>query len=81
MNTGGSTFSLGGILNGVNRTLGIANQVIPLWQQTKPLINNAKTAYQFFKQRPKTKGTKKPAPAPVINEKKAPPIKGPQFFI
>ena len=30
------------ILTGVSKTLGVAREVIPLYQQTKPLIKNVK---------------------------------------
>lgn len=38
MNNG---FSMLSILNGVSRTLNIANQLIPLYKQVKPIINNS----------------------------------------
>ena len=41
-NTIGSTLSLGKVLNGISRTLSIANQVIPLYQQVKPMIGSAR---------------------------------------
>jgi len=71
-----SVFSLGNILTGINKTLGIANQVIPLYQQTKPLFRNAKTAYEFLKNKPikKTVIQNIPKEKPVINNQ-------PQFFI
>ncbi len=38
MNNGVSMLS---ILNGISRTLNIANQLIPLYKQVKPIINNS----------------------------------------
>ena len=31
------------VLGGISKTLGIANQVIPLYREAKPMIKNAKT--------------------------------------
>lgn len=46
---GASNFSFGSVLSGISKTLGVAREVIPLWQQTKPLINNMRTAYTLIK--------------------------------
>jgi len=43
----GLTFSK--VLGGISKTLSIANQVIPLYQQAKPMINNAKTIMSVLK--------------------------------
>jgi len=45
--TSGLTF--GKVLTGISKTLSIANQVIPLYQQAKPMINNAKTILTAIK--------------------------------
>lgn len=45
--TTGLTFSK--VLGGISKTLSIANQVIPLYQQAKPMINNAKTIMSVLK--------------------------------
>lgn len=37
------------ILTGVSKTLGVAREVIPLYQQTKPLIKNVRSAYSLIK--------------------------------
>lgn len=42
-NTINSGLTFGKVLNGISKSLSIANQVIPLYQQAKPMINNAKT--------------------------------------
>ena len=41
-NTIGSTFSLTRVLGGISKGLSIANQVIPLYQQAKTMIQNAR---------------------------------------
>ena len=45
--TSGLTFSK--VLSGISKTLNVANQVIPLYQQAKPMINNAKTIMSILK--------------------------------
>ena len=46
---GAGNFSFVNVLSGISKTLGVAKEVIPLWQQTKPLINNVKTAYSLIR--------------------------------
>ena len=41
-NVVGSGLSLTKVLGGISRGLSIANQVIPLYQQAKPMIQNAR---------------------------------------
>ena len=36
-------FSLSGILNGAQKTIGTINQIVPLYNQVKPMISNSKT--------------------------------------
>ena len=36
------TFSLVKVLGGLSKTLNVANQLIPLYNQAKPMISNAK---------------------------------------
>ena len=82
MNSGTSAFSFSKILSGLAKTLGVANQVIPLYQQTKPLFKNARTAYELVKgfSSPVTK--KKIVPAQKNNEqKRVITSNNPQFFI
>jgi len=45
--TSGLTFTK--ILGGISKTLSVANQVIPLYQEAKPMINNAKTIFGVIK--------------------------------
>lgn len=48
-NTINSGLTFGKVLNGISKSLSIANQVIPLYQQAKPMINNAKTIFSVLK--------------------------------
>ncbi|WP_413854827.1 hypothetical protein [Candidatus Ruminimicrobium bovinum] len=47
---GTNTFSFSKILSGVSKTLNIANQLIPIYQQSKPLISNAKKVFNVIKE-------------------------------
>ncbi len=38
------------ILNGLQKTLNIANQIIPIYVQVKPLIKNAQSAFSVAKE-------------------------------
>lgn len=82
MNT---ALSFGKFLTGISKTLVVANQVIPLYQQSKPLLKNAKLFYnlvrnksttEYFENLSKTKNIVDPPPV-----KKDTPSGGPQFFI
>lgn len=42
--------SLTKIIGGISKTLQIANQIIPLYQKTKPLISNARSAFHILKE-------------------------------
>ena len=46
MNPSGFTFSR--FLGGAYKTLSIANQIIPLYQQVSPMIKNAKSAFSII---------------------------------
>ena len=49
-NIGGiGSLSLGRILSGISKTINVANQVIPLYQQAKPMISNARSALSLLK--------------------------------
>lgn len=43
------SLSFGKVLTGISKTINIANQVIPLYQQVKPMISNAKGALSILK--------------------------------
>lgn len=57
--------SFGKVLTGLSKTLSIANQVIPLYQQAKPMIGNAKSAFKLLKE------FSKPAEAETVKKEKA----------
>ncbi len=42
--------SLPKILTGINKTLTVANQIIPIYVQAKPMIQNMKGAFQVAKE-------------------------------
>lgn len=44
-----SKFSLTGILDNASKTINTINQIVPLYQQVKPIFSNAKTALNIFK--------------------------------
>ncbi len=48
-------------LSGINRSLGIANKLIPVLSDSKPLLDNAKNIYKIInnKQNPNIKQEKK----------------------
>lgn len=89
-----SSLSFGKVLTGISKTLTVANQVIPLYQQSKPLFKNAKLVYDLVRNRSNTKENKEILGEDYINdseivENKTPTRKeplssvesGPQFFI
>ncbi len=43
-----SPFTFTKVLSGISKTLGVANQVIPLYQQTKPFFKNIRGAYKLI---------------------------------
>lgn len=45
----GSKISLSGILNGAQKTIGTVNQIVPLYNQVKPMIENSKSVFKVFK--------------------------------
>jgi len=47
---GTSSFSFGKILGGLSKTLGVVNQVIPIYKEAKPMIQNARTAFSLLKE-------------------------------
>ena len=44
----GNTISISKIVNGISKTLNIANELIPLYQKTKTIIGNAKKVINAF---------------------------------
>lgn len=53
--TVGSGLTFTKVLGGISKTLSIANQVIPLYREAKPMINNAKTIMSVLKDVGKSK--------------------------
>lgn len=43
------------IIGGISKTLQIANQIIPLYQKTKPIIQNARNVFGVLKEMNKGK--------------------------
>ena len=48
-NIGRNKITLSGILNGAQKTIGTVNQVVPLYNQIKPMIQNSKVILNVFK--------------------------------
>lgn len=63
------------VLGGISKTLNIANQVIPLYREAKPMIRNAKTILSVLKDvnkptnNPKEKNKKTLNTSNISNEK------------
>lgn len=57
------TFTLSRLFSGISKTLNFANQVIPIYEQTKPLVNNARSIMrainEFAHSNPKINTNKK----------------------
>lgn len=49
-NTISNSLSIGKVLNGISKGLSIANQVIPLYQQVKPMVGNARKILHVLKE-------------------------------
>lgn len=45
-----TSLNLPKVINGVSKTLSVANQLIPLYVKAKPLINNAKSTFKVAKE-------------------------------
>ena len=55
------------VLGGISKTLSIANQVIPLYQQAKPMIHNATTILSVLKDVNKPSNNTKPTNEKTTN--------------
>jgi len=83
----GNTFSFSKLIGGFSKTLGLANQIIPLYKEAKPMIENAKNAISFIKDLGNTTTSKvieaKEKNIMPIKEKINTPEnkKGPTFFL
>ncbi len=90
-----SGLSLTKVIGGVSKTLSVANQLIPLYVQAKPIINNAKSAFSVAKEILSTPNSNSSNNSKVTNKVKqtkekrsantvTPPIKNtnnPVFFL
>ncbi len=45
-----SGLSLARIITGISKSLTVANQVIPLYEQMKPMVTNARKAFSILKE-------------------------------
>ncbi len=76
-----NTLTLPKVLGGISKTIGVAKELIPLYEQAKPLWNNAKTALKVLKVM--NTPDSKPTPTTSLNKPKeiaSPSISLPQFF-
>ena len=48
--TNSTPLTFGKVLGGISKTLNVVNQVIPLYKEAKPMIQNAKTAFSIIKE-------------------------------
>ncbi len=70
----GTGLSFTKILSGISKTLNVANQVIPLYKEAKPMINNAKTILGVLKElNPSNSKTEKKSNYSSTKEKKIQP--------
>lgn len=81
-----SNFSFSGLLNGVQKTLNIANQAIPVVKQIGPVMKNAKTMFRVMNEFKKIDTPNTPTTNTVENTKKTSEnvsnkTTGPTFFI
>ena len=63
--------TLSKVISGISKTLGIANQVIPLYREAKPMIQNARSIMGVLKTMSKT-------PSKIIETKENSATKIPQ---
>ncbi len=86
-NTGGLTKGLSfiKIINGLSKTLQVANQIIPLYQKAKPAITNARNMLGVLKEINKTTPNDQNNKVKRISPEKASPTKktgtSPTFFL
>ena len=45
-----SPFSVSNIVGGLSKTLGLVNQIIPLYKEAKPMIQNARNTISLIKE-------------------------------
>ncbi len=87
-----TSLNLPKVINGVSKTLSVANQLIPLYVKAKPLINNAKSTFNVAKEILSTTNTNNHGLPSKVNQTKekrsvntvTPPTKNtnnPVFFL
>lgn len=84
------TFSLTKIIGGLSKTLGVVNQMIPLYKEAKPLMTNARNALGLLREMSNTttkrvmENTEKnlrPIKEQINNYHNFQEQKGPTFFL
>ena len=65
---GTSKLSFTGILDNASKTINTINQIVPLYQQVKPMFSNAKTALNIFKNVKNINNTPSPSNVTQQNE-------------
>ncbi|MBR1413862.1 MAG: hypothetical protein IJ574_04260 [Bacilli bacterium] len=74
------------IISGLGKTLSVANRVIPLYKQAKPMVQNAKKAFNILKEFKNTSTTSNEFSKNIAKKVTATPIKNtansikPRFF-
>lgn len=72
------------VLSGISKTLNIANQVIPIYKEAKPMINNAKTILSVLKgfntSTPKKSTSSNDQKKDTISQTSPSNINSPSFF-
>ena len=66
-NTIGRTLSFGKVLSGISKGLSIANQAIPIYEQVKPMLGNAKKLFSIVKEFKNTPSEAKPKTSSAAN--------------
>lgn len=80
------TFSFTKVLGGLSKTLNVANQLIPLYNQAKPLISNARNILGVLKEfndnpTPKKNNIIETTNYEIKKEEKSSNFNNPTFFI
>ncbi len=73
-----SGLTLSKVIGGVSKTLNVANQIIPLYMQAKPMISNARNAFKIAKgilSTPSTSNTSQNVNVASSNKEKTTTIK------
>ena len=79
-----SGLTLSKVIGGVSKTLNVANQIIPLYMQAKPMISNARNAFKIAKgilSTPSTSNTSQNVNVASSNKEKTTTIKEEQLTI